>query len=164
MVASAEVRVAWLEWLQTELVRITGEDSVAPDQEKQPHEHELGTLGVGLRRLYYLSQVMLQKSLRAKADAVTLRGEKQDGKVQESILLGNQAQLINANFWEACRHEFPQISEKENIGMRKGWVMVWWSDAEGFGAPPDASSADGSGDTDSGHGKVRPAPGSKRLH
>lgn len=163
------VRVAWLEWLQAEIMKLSGEDSVELDDVVEQGENFVGTLDIGLRRLYFLSQLLLQQALRAQADAVTLRGEAKLAKLREANHFSSQSRLILGNFWESCKHQFPVLMDKDFIGIRKGWKIVWQSaDEDGNAIPSETSggpSADEDGDSDAGPKKGSgSSPPRRRLH
>jgi hypothetical protein len=116
---------AWLKSIQAALKKVTGEDSVEPDTEACPHDHVVGVADQELRKLYYLFLQNKKQSQEAAAAVLLLSGKDREAKLQEAAKYDSQADVLRDMFWVSCRHDFPDLWAKPNIGIRKGWQVVW---------------------------------------
>jgi hypothetical protein len=116
---------AWLKSIQAALKKVTGEDSVEPDYEGCKYDHVVGVADQELRKLYFLFLQNKKQSQEAAAAVLTLGGKDREAKLQEAAKYDSQADVLKDMFWVSCRHAFPELWSKPNIGIRKGWKVVW---------------------------------------
>lgn len=116
---------AWLKSIQSAIKKVVDEDSVEPDYEGCRHDHIVGVADADLRKLYYLFLQNKKQSREAAAAVLLLSGEAREAKLQEAAKFDSQADVLRDVFWISCRHSFPELWDKPNIGIRKGWKVVW---------------------------------------
>ncbi len=116
---------SWLKSIQAELARVTDEDSVEPDYEGCEHDTPVGIADQDMRRLFFLMLEYQKKSKEAAAAVLMLRGKEREEKLAEAAYFDTQADVLKDMFWVSCRHAFPELWAKPNIGIRKGWKVVW---------------------------------------
>ena len=116
---------AWLKSIQAALKKVTGEDSVEPDSEGCSHDHVVGIANQELRKLYFLLLQNKKQSQEAAAAVLLLSGKDREVKLQEAAKFDTQTDVLRDVFWVSCCHSFPELWGKPNIGIRKGWKVVW---------------------------------------
>ncbi len=116
---------AWLKSIQVAIKQVTDEDSVEPDYEGCEHDHVVGVADSDLRKLFFLFLQNKKQSQGAAAEVLLLSGKDREAKLQEAAKFDTQADVLKDVFWVSCRHAFPQLWGKPNIGLRKGWKVVW---------------------------------------
>lgn len=47
---------------------------------------------------------------------------------KQACLLHGKVTILDELFWNSVRHQFPDIANKSNIGLRWGWKVVWSED------------------------------------
>lgn len=119
---------AWLKSIQAALKKVSGEDSVEPDYEGCEHDHVVGVADIELRKLFFLFLQNKKQSQEAAAAVLTFGGKDREAKLQEAARFDTQADVLKDVFWVSCRHAFPELWGKPNIGIRKGWKVVWTQD------------------------------------
>ncbi len=120
----------WLSKIQAELTDVSGEDNVEPEEPAGSRDHVVGVANPELRKLFYLFHVYKQKTMEAASAMMMLRGTAREEKEQEAATYSAQAELIKDIFWVSCRHDFPILWDKSNIGIRKSWEVVWTEPSE----------------------------------
>ncbi|MBI2039380.1 MAG: hypothetical protein HYT22_03860 [Candidatus Niyogibacteria bacterium] len=115
----------WLESIQAELEEITIENFAEPNLEVESGDHIVGIAGDDLRKLHALRRRYGDFAIAAKIRCATSSGPEHDEAEKEFGRFFTQGEAVNSIFWVSCRAAFPEIWDKEAIGIRKGWQVVW---------------------------------------
>ncbi|MBU2101259.1 hypothetical protein KKH05_00850 [Patescibacteria group bacterium] len=99
---------------------------LAPDSEVSVDDYEVGQASPELQRLYITALQWLKKSAELALQAQFYRGsdEERMSLVRRALELRSKGEILQNIFWAAVRDEF-NLWEKDSIGIRKNWAVVW---------------------------------------
>ncbi len=115
----------WLETVRAELKKVPDDVSIEPESTGCQHDREVGVAPLELKKLYYLWLDYQKRSQEAAAAVLTLSGDARRAKLAEASYLDSGADALKEVFWVSCRAAFPELKDKQQIGVRKGWKVVW---------------------------------------
>ncbi len=114
----------WLKKIFNDLNMVTEQmvNSAEPDEEVGPEEYVIGTLGLDLRKFFFVFRrycdLLVERATPLSADSPK--------KLKEEILCFKmQTDVLKDVFWSSCRYHFPELRDKMSIGLRRGWKIVW---------------------------------------
>ena len=117
----------WLDKLTRELDERSEvkANSVMPGIRLRPHEHLVGVVTPHLKKLYFLFLHYKLLSREAQEASRFLLIHERGTKEDEVQCHENEARAIQEIFWNSCCYTFPVLNDKEHIGIREGWKIVW---------------------------------------
>lgn len=110
------------------------ERGAAPTPEVEENDHVVGQCCDELKKVYQMRDAaakefleLTQKLMRLVADCIG--NPEPPAELEELGENLARAELrksfFDQLFWTALRMEFPEITSKESIGVRKDWAVVW---------------------------------------
>lgn len=123
------VTLTWLESIRNELECIQPNGYGDPGAEITSRDHVVGIADDELRKLYVLMMRHVLLDFAAKGRYMASAGLERDKLHEEAMRAQAQFEALCTIFWVSCRAAFPELWGKREIGIRKGWQLVW-SDPE----------------------------------
>lgn len=115
-----------------ETIRV--EDFAEPDTRVGPNDEVVGVMDHNLMKLYTLKEIfhkqgqeLARKGMHLLADAMGAAEQPLAlAEVKRELALTHQKyEALEKFFWIEVRYAFPVLADKESIGVREGWRVVW---------------------------------------
>ena len=116
---------SWLKSIQAEADAIEITDSDAPPAEETPGDHVVGMATDELKKLFLLMVRYAQKIAESNARGVSANSALREEEKKNTLRLKLQLTVIRDIFWVSCRATFPELWDRDCIGIRKSWEVVW---------------------------------------
>ncbi len=117
----------WLDKLARELAEISEVEanSTMPDKKLYPHDHVVGVLTPDLQKLRYLFLNYQRLGREAAAAAMALPIQERKAIEDKIQRYEKEFKAIYEIFWTSCCYAFPILNDKNYIGIKEGWKIVW---------------------------------------
>ncbi|MBU3942938.1 hypothetical protein KKA24_03070 [Patescibacteria group bacterium] len=118
----------WLDSIETEAEKMVIGISLAPSLEVRSEDNEAGEVDDELKKFWSLAQLWekeaKEKALQAEYEANI---EVRELLIEQASCLKQRHDALMEIFWISVRDTF-DLWEKQMIGIRKGWIIVWKSE------------------------------------
>ncbi len=117
----------WLEKIQVQMAALSPEGFAEPECEVGENEHVVGEASESLKRLFTVAQSYVDLKVQKLGDALkAIKNREESAKLRdEANDIGAEAKLLTKIFWQSVRDEYPELADKPEIGIRKGWKVLW---------------------------------------
>lgn len=99
----------------------------------EPSDHDVGEISVELRKYFILSRQFTHGAARMFLEVQLAQNQQtQEEAASKCLELETKAKLLREIFWISLKDEH-RLWNKESIGIRRGWRVVWNSPSEESG-------------------------------
>ena len=115
-------------WLKLLPLELEDTKNIEPEDDIKVGETEVGCLPNDLKKLYSYKRALGEQGLRLTLEARLCSDKVKQVEMSAQLCrLKMTADIVNNLFWVAVNDEF-DLWDKSDIGIRKGWIVVWYED------------------------------------
>lgn len=111
---------------EAERVTVSEVAQVEPPHIAASHEHVIGELPMTARQIYALANRWNVKAKGAEVALARCLPTHRQKFQAEHHEASTTRDLLMSLLWWGIKSTFPILWEKEGVGLRHGWQVVWW--------------------------------------
>ncbi len=119
---------SWLDSINLEMEKLEEKTLIQPMTEIEDYDNSVGEASMELKKLYGLSQALKKKAMETIVKFKFSSDANEKNELASHIKIAHdKAEMLLQIFWVVLRDEF-DLWDKDNVGIRKGWEVVWSDD------------------------------------